>query len=381
LPVFHVEMRWRCAACHTENLGRHKRCQHCSKGKDTELFYDAPDTANPTPAQAVVDPQLIAAATAGADWVCGYCGDTQPQRVTECANCGASKNDPAHPAALLASFVPPVAPEPGVDLAVVAAQAEERATQRRARSLRNWTLGIAAAITVTLLSAFVLWLIFRTRELEAKVVQRSWEHTVIVERNQIVAGQGFAEDRPSDAFDVVPAGERHHHSDRVQDGTERESYSVDVACGEDCETTSVTCTANDNGFKTCSGGDRECRTRYCSETRYRDVPRYKSVPVYRPWYTWRAWQWVVHRKLVEKGATDEPRFATAAQIRLGAGCGPGEQERERRETKYEVVFADEDGERYPYPVSGIEEFSALTLGAARKVRVGRLSEAEIVTEE
>jgi hypothetical protein len=380
VPVFHVEMRWRCAACHTENLGRHKRCQHCSKGKDTESFYDAPDTAEPVIAQAVVDPVLIAAATAGADWVCGYCANTQPQRLDECANCGAPKNDPNHPAALLGIAASPV-PESAVDLAAVAAQAAERASLRQARRKRNWTLGVAAAITFTLLSAFTLWLIFRTRELEVKVVQRSWEHTVIVERYQVVAQQGFAEDRPADAFDVVPAGERHHHVNRVQDGTERESYSVDVACGEDCDTTSVTCTSNDNGFKTCSGGDRVCRTRYCSETRYRDVPRYRSVPVYRPWYTWRAWQWEVQRKLVEKGAADEPRWPTAAQIRLGADCAAGEQERERREAKYEVVFADEDDERYPYPELEIEEFASLPMGAERTIRVGLSEETEIVTAE
>ena len=164
--------------------------------------------------------------------------------------------------------------------------------------------GVVVSV-VAVVSGLVFWLL-QPRILDARVVDRRWTHRIVVERYQIVAGEGFAENQPANAFDVVNAGQRHHHDDRVQDGSEQESYSENVACGEDCSTTSVTCTSNDNGFKSCSGGDRVCSTRYCSETRYRDVPHYKTVPVSATWFSWRAWQWADAREVVDQGKDVRP---------------------------------------------------------------------------
>lgn len=362
MPVFHVEMRWRCSACDSENLGRHKICQNCSKPKDREPFYDAPETAQPSPEQALTDAALIARATAGADWCCRYCGTHQPRNTGECRNCGAPEEEASQAAAFTAQATPAAAPAPEV--------------QPRAR-FRRWYVVVAAA------GAFLglLFLVFRTREVSGTVVERSWQHVAVVERYQIIPGEGFAESRPGGAFDVVEAGRRHHHNDRVQDGTQRESYSERVACGEDCSTSSVHCSTNDNGFKTCSGGDRVCRTRYCSETRYREVPRYKDVPVYQTWYRWRAWQWNVHRSLVEKGSDEPPHWPSDARIQLGVGCGPGEQERVRREATYAVVFEDDDHERRAYRPRDLTEFSRFARSSRWKLRVGRARETEVVAPE
>ena len=357
-------MRWRCSACHTENLGRYKSCQNCTKPKDRERFYDPAQASSAEPSQAVTDAALIEKATAGRDWQCRYCGTHQPARIHECRNCGA----PAAEAEQAASYETS-AESPATAPAVVARAAA--APRRRSK----WPVRLGAALLVVVLALFLL---FRTQVVEAEVVARSWEHSVVVERYQIVAGEGFAEKRPREAFDIVRSGERHHHDQRVQDGTERQSYTERVACGEDCSTTSVSCTENDNGFKTCRGGDRVCRTRYCSETRYKDVPKYKSVPVYEPWYTWRAWEWKVNRTVVERGTEEAPRWPSDERIQLGAGCKPGERERTRREPQYEVVFAGEEQERYPYRPRSLEEFSALSSGVKRKIRVGRARETEIV---
>lgn len=37
-----VEMLWRCAACHHENLGRHVECQRCGKPKTGAEAYEMP---------------------------------------------------------------------------------------------------------------------------------------------------------------------------------------------------------------------------------------------------------------------------------------------------------------------------------------------------
>lgn len=366
MPVFHVEMRWRCAACQTENLGRHKTCQNCSKPKDRERFYDAPETESAATHQAVVDADLVARATAGADWQCRYCGTHQPRRNAECANCGA----PATEAEERAKY------DGGGESPRTAAAVVTEARRASKRRVPNWAVRLGAVLLVITAALFFL---FRTRVVEAEVVERSWEHAVVVERYQIVPGQGFAERRPKEAFDVVRVGERHHHDQRVQDGTQRESYTERVACGEDCSTTSVRCTENDNGFKTCSGGDRVCRTRYCSETRYRDVPKYKNVPVFQPWYTWRAWEWKVHRTVLEKGSEETPRWPADERVALDVGCGPGERERAQRKPTYEIVFTDAERERYLYRPLSLEDFSGLTRGAKRQLQVGRTRNITIVS--
>jgi hypothetical protein len=375
VPVFHVEMRWRCGACRNENLGRFKVCQTCSKPKGLEAYYDAageaqagPGQAVTDPGQAVTDPALVALATAGADWECRYCRTKQSRRLARCDNCGAPEREVDEPAA--------IAPRAFAASALLSEPEDEVAFRSALRVRRRRIWGIALTVVVAL-AAFVYWL-QRPRVVEAHVTARYWKHTVFIERYQIAAGQGFAENRPSDAFDIVTVGERHHHDDRVRDGTESESYSERVACGEDCQTTSVTCTANDNGFKTCSGGDTVCTTRYCDETRYRDVPRYKNVPVSAPWFTWHAWQWLVVRQVADEGTQEAPSWPTPERLALNAHCGSGEQERERREAAYRVELEDADHKDYSYAPRGLDELLALPIGTKKSLRVIRDSKIELV---
>jgi len=374
VPVFQVEMRWRCSACQTEILGRYKFCSTCGKPKNDEPFYDA--EASASPGAAVTDPALLSLATAGRDWVCRFCQNHQSNLHDRCAGCGASRADGAAPARPQPQAAP-VRPALSID-PEFASRASEQLYERAERRHNRRTLWFGAAVVAFVGLLIALAWVFGEHDVEAQVVGRSWAHTVVVERYRVVDGQGFSEDQPSGAFDVSERGTRHHHYDKVADGTTQESYSVRVSCGEDCRTTSVTCRSNDNGFKTCSGGDRVCSTRYCNETRHRTVTRYKSVSVSRSWYTWRAWQWAVQRQLVERGEEEPPRWPSDDEIALDRGCGPGERERSERKASYEVVFADEDAERHPYVPRGLDEFNALSLGTRKVVRVGG-DQTQIVT--
>lgn len=352
-------MRWRCGACQHENLGRFKLCQTCTKPKGQEPFYDADGSSQPHLAQAVTDARLIGLATAGADWECRYCRTRQARRFKRCDNCGA----PEHEQDEVGLSAPRVR-------AVAASDpADEAAFHAALRRKRRWAWGVVVSV-VAVVSGLVFWLL-QPRILDARVVDHHWTHRVVVERYQILPGAGFAENQPANAFDVVNAGQRHHHDDRVQDGTEQQSYSENVACGEDCSTTSVTCTANDNGFKSCSGGDRVCSTRYCSETRYRDVPHYKAVPVSATWFSWRAWQWADARQVVDQGSDAPPSWPASDRIALNAHAGPGEHERERREATYQVEFEGTDQARHSYGPRDLAEFLALPRGTRRKIRLGQ----------
>jgi hypothetical protein len=376
MPVFQVEMWWRCSACQAENLGRFKGCQACGKAKEGEPFYDAPGTAVPSYEQRVTDAALIAQATAGADWACRYCGSHQRRDNGTCAECGAGQGEAARPATYFSSYIgdanrakaeaasaPPPLPAPPPPAPFVS------------WFKHYWLLLVVASVVLSIAGG--LYLLFRTRVVTAEVVERTWEHKVLVERYMVVEGQGFAESRPASAFEIVPRGQRFHHNDKVRDGTEREAYTERVACGQTCSKTPVSCTTNNNGFKTCSGGDQRCSTKYCSETRYREVPRYKDVPVYREWYTWKNWEWKLHRSVSEVGSFDEPRWPSDAKVALNQGVGPGEKERTRNEAKYHVVFEDREKKLHEYTPKDLEELKRLKKGTQRKVRVGILRETTI----
>lgn len=408
MPVFHVEMRWRCSACQGEVLGRFKACQHCGKAKEGEPFYDGPGTVSPTVRDAVTDPALVAQATAGPDWGCRYCGSHQRRGDGACANCGAQQQEAARPAFYLAPKVghqqlPPevghqeLPPKVGqgqfAQYADGANAAGARAAQMPpwvaapvpapAAPAHRWLEVLRANRALAILALFAtlfalsMYFLLRTRVVTATVIDRTWKHTVSVERYMVLDGQGFDEQKPSRAFDVRGLGQRHHHDDRVQDGYTRESYTEDVACGQTCTTTPVSCTVNDNGFKTCSGGDQTCSTKYCSETRYRDVPKYKDVPVYEEYYAWKVWDWALHRTLVEWGTDEEPFWPSAEKVAINRGLSAGEKERTKEEAGYHVVFLDRDDERHEYVPKDLAEFKSLKKGAERKVRVGILRDATI----
>lgn len=517
MPVEHFEMRWRCSTCKTENLGRHKTCQHCGKPKGREAFYDAPAHEE----IALRDPKLVKQATAGSDWECAYCGSHQRRDSGECAECGAEqgrsrghktkwddgdegpsgqgitdaelaelmakqearivgrarargaptwgapkygnrieKLSPKEvealkaeqdaeilrvlfdnptinaPADVTRERVKDAARQIGISLGVHRRAIEE--VRRKAvegvgppgvtddeidelveRAKRGayrggpddrkadktpppielepesepepeswrppfWTkrkkwaaVGLLAASLIGVLCYFL----FRTRIVDATVTAVQWVHTVEVERYQITSGEGFAEDKPGDAFDVVSVGMRHHHYDRVPDGTKQVPYQEQYQCGENCTTTPRVCSSNQNGFKTCSGGDRVCSPRYCTRTKYRTETKYRDVSVEKMYYHWKVWRWRHHRNVVANGTTDEPHWPSAEQIALNENLGRGEKERERRHTKYVVTFTDTDGDEHSYKPDGLGEFMDLRPGVQKRLRVGVARGTQIVKGE
>lgn len=356
-----IEMTWRCSSCGEQNLGRHKTCVKCGDPKDASEKFEMPsDTAR---APTVTDPELLRHAHAGPDWRCAYCGSDQRRLDGECANCGGAR---------------------GQGASVRAAAAAVPLAARDARSVGGLSQipGPAAFLTVlvglvgTCGGAVGVGSLTNdlppTVDLPATVADASWERVVTVERWQILDGEGFAESRPAEAFDVSSQGQRHHHDEQVfdhmetetyyetvPDGFDTETYTEQVSCGQDCTTTPETCTehctSDDNGFATCSqscsGGGQSCTTRYCSETRSRQVPRTRQeartrqVPRYRAeprtaeWFTWRVWGWRQDRVLRAAGTGSDPRWPPAEEVRLGEGLTEGQREREVRRESFVVHLA------------------------------------------
>ena len=408
-------MLWRCSACGHDNLGRHKECQQCGDPKDAGEAYRMPgDTAA---APSVTDEGLLRHAKAGPDWQCHYCGSHQRRLDGRCAQCGAAQESGRS-----------VADRPGTPATQTKEErrAQRLARRRRRRTLRQvvlfWAI-VAGAPIAGVFGVFALWVGYEVITLvpppppyegpfflDAEVVARSWRHAVTIERYRIVDGEGFVEDRPSDAFDIVSQGQRHHHDEQVLDGydtehyTEQvpyydtETYTEDVQCGEDCtslpETCSETCSSDNNGFATCStscsGGGQSCSPRYCSETRTRQVqrfrseprsrqvPRYRSEPRHAEHFRWHAWRWEVDRTIVAEGTTESPHWPEPGSLAPPGPLGEGEQEREQRSATYLVTLRDITGARHEHRPADDHEFARFTSSSRHRLEVGRQGGFEIL---
>lgn len=339
-----------------------------------------------TPAQlpSVTDPRLLQIAHGGANWRCRYCGSNQRAADGDCANCG---GDRARNQARGA--------HPGVG------------SSANARG-RSWLrLGLTAAMLMTL-GVLPIVLIFQldscrtgpdyarshytpeTSRVEyASVVSGTWTHTVEVERWKIVAREGFEDAKPSGAMEVQALGKRQHHVDKVPDGFDTETYTVEEPngfrtemyteqerCGEDCTTRPQSCrevcTPQGNGFakcnQVCTGGGQTCSPKYCMVTKTkqvpqthlvtktRQVPRFKDVPVMLAYFKWKQWDWAPERTLEEKGTDFEPKWPSDERIQLGEQLGKGEKERKSQRADYSVLYRTATGKEYTYRPKAAAEF-------------------------
>ncbi len=435
-------MFWRCSSCEHRNLGRHQVCQACHHPKDGSEQYEMPeDTAA---AVTVTDEALLRMATAGPHWRCAYCESDQRALDGGCQNCGASavegmstseeeettpppetrrasnkRKDDSSPILngimgllVLVLFFggclprlcskepePTPAPKSAQKRTLTRTWAETGAETRTETRAETQPLALAPSMPV---QRGPEW----TRDLQVK--ELAWEHSVRVERSQLVEHEGFAEARPADALDVKTQGSRHHHDERVLDGYDTHSYTERVrdgyttetyqereSCGRDCTTTPKKCTesckSNKNGFATCkttcTGGDQRCTTRYCSVTKTRKVPRYvderrsRQEPRYRtvsreaPWYVWKQREWSYDRTVTANGHTLKTRWPSKSELRPAKALGKGEQERSSRTATYHVIFQSEDHEPITYQPASMEEFRRFTPGSRHTLQKedGRVS--------
>jgi hypothetical protein len=251
------------------------------------------------------------------------------------------------------------APAPSVPLWVTLGEAKMRERRRR----RILSIGALVALVVAALSV-TLYFVLRPPP-GAKVTSVEWTHSVIVERYQWVANEGFTP--PAQAAEVQRDGERVFRVDKVPDGTRTETYTEEERCGEDCSRSSRRCTTV-NGKQKCTS-DRRCTTRYCSRTKTRQVQQFKDVPVMRPHFTWKEWGWKQQRIVTRAETGGTPAWPTDEEIALEQDVRPGEKERATREARYRVIFRTPEGKYVDYAPTTLEEFLRLGVGTEHALEV------------
>lgn len=410
-----IEMTWRCSSCGHQNLGRHGVCQRCSNPMDGSEHWEMP--ADTSTAPSVTDPSLLAIAKGGPDWRCEHCDSNQRNADGSCRNCGAGK--PSRPPTPIRTT---------------------GCTWGCSAILGVMAMGFAGLVFA---GFAVFHLSGRTtaprapfvglsEELEVDVVVTGghWERRVDIERQQLVAHEGFKGDIPADAVEVKAAGSRVHHVEQVQDGWTLEAYTEEVPdgtrnrtiteqvddgtdsrtrtervrCGEDCspgrETCREVCKPNGNGFATCRkecSRERErCTPKWCTETKTqrsprtrtvtrtisepafrtvektRRVPVWKEVPHRAPFFTWKRLEYVLDRVDLSQGEGFE--ITTVIPARRGVTERTGTS----RGT-YTVTFKARDDDRtWAWETDSESDYLSFASSAPRRIKVRDAQVIELV---
>lgn len=217
-----VELEWVCPSCEGINKGSKKTCESCGAPQpDNVKFRRASDE------KIVADANALAAAKAGADIHCGFCGTRNPATAITCSQCGGDlKEGKARQAGQVMQAPPPppkavtctncgfenpgtarVCKQCGSPLARVepvekpaSAQAGASPAVKAQPKKINWLLfgGIGAFLILCCIAVFTMFLL-PSKSVQATVTDVYWQTSVPV---QEVRAVNYSNERGSPPFDA-----------------------------------------------------------------------------------------------------------------------------------------------------------------------------------
>lgn len=258
----YVEMEWTCPNCNTRNSGRVRVCKNCGTAQPADVVFEqAAEEAF------IEDEAVIAAAQAGPDIHCEFCGTRNAATNETCVRCGAElaggqrrakgrvvgrhRDKPAPTVtcefcgtenrATNAKCTNCGAPIPGAKPTPASPPTQKPAAGRSGGINPMIFVGIAAVLLVACIGFFVL--MSRTDAATGRVTDVSWERTIVI--------LGLAPVSYSDWEDEIPSGadvdscreEVRYTSDSPQPRSQEvcgEPYTIDTGTGigevvQDCE--------------------------------------------------------------------------------------------------------------------------------------------------
>ena len=301
------EGKWDCPACDTKgNRGSDLKCKVCNKQRADDVeFYLEED------ADEVRDEKALAAARAGADWLCEFCNASNQATLAQCKSCGSPRGEKKREEKLI------------LDAAAAAKAAPPPPPKPSGGGKLKWGVG-------ALLLLGTCAMLFRPSERELKVEKVSWERTVDVEKLATVTESGWEEELPSGAR-VLSRERKFHHNDRVQTGTKEVVSTVDEQVKTGMKKVKVGKKNKGNGFFEDVYKDEPIyQTK--KKTVRENVPVYREDPVMKDYCRYEVDKWVKDRTAKNSGVDKNPQWPP---LELTRGLREG-----KKEETFLAVFSD-----------------------------------------
>ncbi len=338
-----VELEWTCPSCNARNPGSALKCQQCGAPMPAETKFDlgAED-------KVVTDKDKIAAAQAGPDIYCGYCGTRNAATAKVCRQCGAALAEGK--ARELQGTVGAFGDKPAAPLICPSCGAENKPSALKCvkcgavlgkpeRAAPTAPAGTGPGCRVALIPLIVVGVVLligafllirtatRTSATVGQVADHGWRRTVAIEVLGPVERESWRSQLPGGVDVLACRQEVYQVVDQPVAGAR-----------EVCGTPYVVDTATGYGKK-----KQDCQYEVLA-----DFCRYRTTA------------WVAAAPLVLEGSDLNPRWPAA---NLGSNQRRGSQSEE-----YYVVFRANDRE-YKYTTRSLDEYLRLAQGGPWKLTI------------
>lgn len=354
------EGSWSCPNCRTKNRGVHEKCTACGAIRGNVPFIYEEN------GQKITGESEKARALGGADWVCPFCGDSNPFDATSCKGCSAPRSEgkqrEVRNLGATSDSSGQSAGTPRMSESVI--PAEGLSTARPVSPAVAWFFKIGCG-GVLLLLASLMGLECMTWNQVVEVSGLAWERTVDVEELKAVRHEDWSDRMPSGGRILNREEKIRSHRDVLIGHQEvEETYTEQQQTG----TRRVKTGVQDLG----NGRFKEI---WSDEPVYKDVqkrrrvtrPMYRKEPVYGTWLTYETDEWVKVDTKVAKGTTELPSWPATGvtqpvENRLGT-----RREGAKTESYKVTLKSSKDGKTYDITEIGSKRVDAATF---EKMRLG-----------
>lgn len=245
----YIELEWTCPNCKSRNKGAEKICSSCGAAQPESVQFD-----KPLQQELITDEERLAQAKAGPDIHCAYCGARNRATEKICSNCGADlvEGKARETGQIIGAFKdapgekqvcpncghenlaenlkcvscgsplkrPDIAPTP---------TAPKPSTPKRPPIILFVVLGIVLIGACLLISS-----LFRTSDVTAKVNQRYWERTVVLQQYGPVTREDWRDEIPTEGEVLECQAKFRYESSVPVSGAEEicgTPYTVDEGSG------------------------------------------------------------------------------------------------------------------------------------------------------